>query len=120
MKLKLMILSILLFGLFLTGCANIHGRTQPTAALFARVQAHDAPSTLALRTGRAGDNISVSMAKKGTSQASSVFGLYAYGDAGITKAMKNGGITKVHHVEYEDTVFLYGIFHNVQTIVYGE
>jgi hypothetical protein len=45
--------------------------------------------------------------------------VYGAGDASIAAAMKNGGITKVHHVDNETTNIL-GIYAKYVTIVYGE
>ncbi len=45
--------------------------------------------------------------------------LFSTGDASIGTAMRNGGITKVHHVDYDvkNILFLYS---EVLTTVYGE
>ena len=41
------------------------------------------------------------------------------GDSSIKAAMDNGGITKVHHIDYE--VFnILNLFSKATTIVYGE
>jgi len=57
--------------------------------------------------------------KVGKSSAKSVLGLIARGDASIEAAMKNGGITKIHHVDYKTTV-LFGVLAQTTTIVYGD
>ena len=44
---------------------------------------------------------------------------FATGDASISRAMKNGGITRVHHVDQE-TLNVLGWFSKYTTIVYGE
>jgi hypothetical protein len=56
--------------------------------------------------------------KVGRSYARSIFGLYATGDASVETAAKNGGITKIHHVDYESQIFL-GVMADYTTIVYG-
>jgi hypothetical protein len=56
--------------------------------------------------------------KVGRSYARSIFGLWATGDASIETAAKNGGITKIHHVDHETQVIL-GIIADYTTIVYG-
>ncbi len=56
--------------------------------------------------------------KVGRSQARSILGLYATGDASIETAAKNGGITKIHHVDHETQVIL-GVIADYTTIVYG-
>ncbi|MEI6823697.1 MAG: TRL-like family protein [Bacteroidota bacterium] len=57
--------------------------------------------------------------KVGTSSATAILGLFASGDASIDAAMKNSGITKIHHVDEHATSFL-GIFSTYQVFVYGE
>src|SRR5919201_3979609 len=44
--------------------------------------------------------------------------VFATGDASIRTAMKNGGITRVHHVDHETTSW-FGIYSTYTTIVYG-
>ena len=57
-------------------------------------------------------------AKVGTSEAWGIL-IFATGDASISKAMQNGGITRVHHVDHETTNIL-GLWAKYTTIVYGE
>ncbi len=61
---------------------------------------------------------SVKPEKTGVAQAKSIV-FFADGDASITAAMANGGITKVHHVDSEVFSIL-GIYAVHKTIVYGE
>ena len=56
--------------------------------------------------------------KVGMSQAEGIV-LVAYGDASISAAMKDGGLTKVHHVDKECFNVL-GVYARSKTIVYGE
>lgn len=56
--------------------------------------------------------------KVGRSTARSFFGLYATGNASIEEAAKNGGITKIHHVDHETQVIL-GVVADFTTVVYG-
>lgn len=58
--------------------------------------------------------------KMGKSTAGAFLGLIAAGDASIEAAMKNGGITRVHHVDHEVSSFLLGLWVGDATIVYGE
>jgi len=57
--------------------------------------------------------------KVGTASFTSILGLVATGDASVNTAMKNGGITKVHHVDsnYYNVLGIYGKY---TVIVYGE
>lgn len=57
--------------------------------------------------------------KVGTAECSSYFALVAVGDASIEAAMKNGGITKVHHVDWQVKNIL-GIIGKYKVTVYGE
>jgi hypothetical protein len=47
------------------------------------------------------------------------FVFFATGDASISAAMRNGGITRVHHVDHQ-TLNILGWFARFTTIVYGE
>lgn len=62
---------------------------------------------------------SVKPAKKGTSQARSYIGIVSQGDASIKAAMAEGGISKVHHVDYEAFNVL-GFYGEHTTTVYGK
>jgi len=57
--------------------------------------------------------------KVGTSEAYGVLGLVNIGNAGIQKAARDGGITKISHVDVKTTGVL-GLFTSYKTIVYGE
>lgn len=57
--------------------------------------------------------------KVGKAECESILGLVALGDASIEAAMKDGGITKVHHVDYE-TFSVLGVYARFTLIVYGE
>lgn len=57
--------------------------------------------------------------KVGRAMAKTILGWVASGDASIETAMKNGGIRRIHHVDYEakSILFFYGEF---TTTVYGD
>ena len=57
-------------------------------------------------------------AKMGRAEAWGIL-VYATGDASISAAARNGGITRIHHVDHETTNIL-GIYAKYVTIVYGE
>jgi hypothetical protein len=61
---------------------------------------------------------SVRPAKRGEAKSSGII-CFATGNASIGEAMRNGGITKVHHVDYDVKNILF-IYSEVNTIVYGE
>ena len=56
--------------------------------------------------------------KEGTAEATGII-LFATGDASIDAAMKDGGITKIHHVDCKVFSVL-GLYTKWETIVYGE
>ena len=56
--------------------------------------------------------------KKGEAKLTSILGV-ALGDASLETAMKNGGITKVHHVDTK-TKNILGVYGEYTIIVYGE
>ena len=56
--------------------------------------------------------------KVGRSEAWGIL-VYATGDASISAAMANGGITRIHHVDQETTNIL-GIYAKYVTVVHGE
>ena len=78
-----------------------------------------APITLDVQTPDTSfvDN-SVQPLKKGTATASGII-CFTEGDASLKAAMDNGGITKVHHVDYK-VKNIFGIVGSTTTIVYGE
>ncbi len=57
--------------------------------------------------------------KVGEAKCSSILGLVAQGDCSIDAAAKNGGITRVQHVDYKSTNIL-GIYATFTVFVYGE
>jgi hypothetical protein len=57
--------------------------------------------------------------KKGMSTAHSVLGVVAWGDASVSKAAEKAGIIKIHHVDYEDFIILFGVYTTYTTVVYG-
>jgi len=61
---------------------------------------------------------SVQPAKVGTATAKGIL-LYTEGDCSIKAAMTNGGIKKIHHVDYKVKSIL-GIVAETTTLVYGE
>ena len=56
--------------------------------------------------------------KEGKAEASGII-CFASGDASIDAAMKEGGITKIHHVDCKVFSVL-GLYTKWETIVYGE
>ena len=61
---------------------------------------------------------SVKPAKVGKAETKSII-LFTSGDNSIKAAMANGGIKKVHHVDF-DMVNIFNLYSKMTTIVYGE
>ena len=101
----------LLFGAVLaaaaSGCVMV-GKTNAWAPLTLEVQSPDTSFI---------DN-SVKPEKKGIATASGII-LFVDGDASLKAAMDNGGIKKIHHVDYK-VKDIFGIVGSTTTIVWGE
>ncbi len=113
-------LIVLLFTVFLfTGCAMVK---TPAPSVYSSIYGdykQDYPLELHpanTNIGKRANNHKYS--KIGTATVTSVLG-FGSGDATIKAAMKNGGITKIDHVEYESTNVL-GVYAKLTVIVYGE
>ena len=65
------------------------------------------------------DNEAPDDVKVGKAQAMSILGWIGLGDASISTAMADGGLTKVHHVDM-DTFNVLGIYATYTVKVYGE
>jgi hypothetical protein len=76
-----------------------------------------APLAIDLRGPVSGGSVTGS-SKVGRATATGIV-MFASGDASISAAMKNGGITRIHHVDHETSNF-FGIYSTYTTIVYGE
>jgi hypothetical protein len=104
MKKRLMPLTAVLIVMsFLVGCASIY----PRGVLYTEVKLPTEATSADAST------------KVGTSQCISVLGWVAVGDASIEAAMKNGGIKKIHHVDW-DAKNILGIYGQYKTTVYGK
>jgi len=88
----------------LSGCAS----TYPQGALLQELKVPMAVTT----------NIGKS-SKKGVSECKSYLSMIAIGDASIDAAKKQGGITEVHHVDWEVKNVL-GLIGEYKCIVYGD
>jgi hypothetical protein len=56
----------------------------------------------------------------GKASCASYVWVVSTGDCSVEAAMKNGGITKVHHVDAEVQSYVFGIYTKFTTVVYGE
>lgn len=101
--------ALLFFGsiFLLSGCAMMMSSAPVSGALFTDVRA---PITA---------TPGPSYSKVGQASATSILGIIATGDASIEAAMRNGDITKIHHVDYKINSVL-GLFATYTIYVYGE
>lgn len=101
--------------LLLTGCASTiyPGGPTPAGSLVTSVRSPAQALAVAL-------DPSASASRKGEASSSAVLGLFATGDASVDAAMRNGKITKIHHVDHDVNLFLGGLYIKATTIVYGE
>ena len=91
-------------AVLLTGCAIGHGPVVAPLALGVQGPVSAGPAAGSSKVGRA-TAIGIVM--------------FATGDASISAAMRNGGITRIHHVDHETSNF-FGFYAKYTTIVYGE
>ena len=91
-------------GVALTGCAT----SMPVGGIYTDLKL---PVTA---TSDGGGTVKV-----GTAECMSVLALVATGDCSIEAAKKNGGITKVYHVDWEANNIL-GIIGKYKVVVHGE
>lgn len=57
--------------------------------------------------------------KVGVAKGTTIFGV-GTGDVSISAAMKNGKITKIHHVDTHSKSVLFGLYSEFEIKVYGE
>ncbi len=89
-----------------SGCAS----SIPMGAFYTDVQLPVAASE---------SNLDLSKMKVGTATCKSYVGVVAIGDATVSTAQKNGGIKKIHAVDWKAKSIL-GLVGEYTTIVYGE
>src|SRR5213593_4770731 len=90
---------------FLTGCATV-GHAPVTSLVTLNEKGPVAAGSAA------------GSSKVGRSEAWGIL-VFATGGASISAALRNGGITRIHHVDHETSSFL-GVYAKYTTIVYGE
>ena len=105
LKLKLFLISFA--ALILSGCAS----NSPVPGYIFTSTTFPSGDKVRLDSETAG--------KQGKSTCRSFLALVAYGDCSIKSAMKDGGITKIHHVDSKSTQLLF-LMYRYDTIVYGE
>ena len=89
----------------LVGCQTV--KTPAMGVIYTDVSAPESA------TSNVGDS------RSGSASCTTIFGLFATGDASIQAAAAAGGITKIHHVDYHSKNVL-GIYGKYTVTVYGE
>lgn len=109
---KLMCVSLVLF---LGGCAmNVYpGGPTPLGLLVTETKSTAASLAITIDKDAQPEKV-------GEATSGAVFGLFAFGDSSVTAAMKVSGITRIHHVDYVNQSFVFGLYMGTKTIVYGE
>lgn len=115
LKTKFLGAIVILSAVLLSGCATnlFPGGPTPAGVLVTNVKSPAQNLTVAT-------DKEAKSSKSGSSSASAIAGLFAYGDSSVDAAMKQAGITKVHHVDHQVTSYLFGLFLQNTTIVHGE
>ena len=111
MRVALLCTAMLLAVFALSGCAGIviAPVTPGMGAIFSDYQAPLDPDV----------DPTVVAEKHGEASAENFLGLVITGDASLKAAADQGGITKVHHMDYQYKNIL-GLYARFTTIVYGE
>ncbi len=99
------LLALTMAALLAAGCASLY----PVGSAYTDVK---------LPVTATGQTLS-STGKVGVAQCSSWFGMVAIGDASLERAMKNGNITRVHHVDWQARNIM-GVVGLYKLVVYGE
>lgn len=94
----------------LSGCVTYRAPVMPPPGVFfTSVQAP-------LDTDAAATNVG---SKVGMSSSVSVFGMFAFGDASVESAARDGNISSIHHLDYEYLNVLF-LFQKFTTRAHGE
>jgi TRL (tRNA-associated locus)-like protein len=109
MKLILLIISLLGF-LLISGCSAYRAPVQPPMGVL--FQSTTAPLDTNVESTEMSD-------KSGEASASTILGLFSFGDCGVKKAAEDGNISVVKHADYNYLNVL-GIYQKFTTIAYGE
>jgi hypothetical protein len=96
---------------FSTGCITYSAPVMPPQGLlFSSIEAPlDANA----------DSTSFADEKRGEASSIAVLGLFAFGDASLNTAVRNGGLSTVNHVDYSYRNILF-FFQEFTIVAYGE
>lgn len=110
-----LVAAIIAIGMCGSGCTSViyPGGPTPGGVFLTHVRAP--AQNLAVAVDPTARNL-----RPGKASCGSLMYMFAFGDASVDTAMRNSGITKVHHVDYEVDWIFFGFWVNMSTIVYGE
>jgi hypothetical protein len=108
-KIILSLVIVLFAGVVVSGCATVLSPVPGLIFTDVKVPSNRLQAPLD----------SATYSKVGTASCSSILGIIATGDASVDAATKNGGITKIHHVD-SDRYSVLGLYSKYTTIVHGE
>ena len=112
--LKMAVLACAL-AVIVTGCATNAYPGGPTVGAAIYVDVTSPAQMLTVAT-----DANARPVKTGRATSRAILGIAATGDGGLNAAMENGGITKVHHVDHNIQLYVYGFFVSDTVIVHGE
>jgi hypothetical protein len=116
MKIRLLSGTVIVAALALSGCVGAFslGPTQPSVT--------SAGPGFLMTDVKAGSLVvgdGSKATKKGTACSTQILGAVAQGDSSVTTAMANGGINKLHYVEYSVKSYVLGVYSEVCAIASG-
>lgn len=103
-------LSLIVVMLCLSGCTTIAPFKPSTGAIYNDTKA---PLSLEYHNTDLGKKV-------GQASTHSFLGLFAFGDAGIQTAARDGNIKVIKHTDYQFTSILFGLFTKTTVYVYGD
>ncbi len=106
MRRTLPLLALVFAAASFSGCTSIPTPYGPIGAISLDVQGPFAVTS------------NSASSKVGRSESTSVLG-FAFGNASIAEAQRNGGISTIHHIDYEVTNILF-LYTKYTLVVYGE
>ena len=102
-------------SVLLSGCATNLFPGGPTPAGIILTDVKSPAQNLTVATDK-----DAKSTKVGRASASAIAGLFAFGDSSVDTAMKDGGISKVHHIDHQINSIVLGLWLQNTTIVHGE
>jgi len=103
--------AVLAVACLMSGCAAYRAPVMPPSAfVFSDIKA---PLSTELNESTAVGT------SQGAASASSVLGMFAWGDASVNTAAKQGGLSTVNYADYEYLSVLFGVYTRFTTVAHG-